>query len=314
MKKGSLALGVDLGTTRIRVAQRIRRNSSVELQRIVSRGISAGAVTSSGIREPEYVAAIVEDAVRELGGRERRCVGAVGFPDAALRIAAFPRMTPWERPRTAYYEVLGHLDYPIQEAVVRTRPVPGDPLCCAIGVVRERVLRERVSCLRKAGLKVVAIDDVGCALRRALPGYDAVLDVGYRCSTLYLRGSCEVFQAETGGAHITSAIEKDLSIDESTAEKRKRILGTAGAGEAMRKELAARISSLIDSARFICRVERIAAVGNGSRLSGLVHDIGVSCGALVELAVSHVLSGASYPADVMQAAAPDWTLAAALSG
>lgn len=313
MNRKSLALGIDLGSTKVRIAQCARRNSTVQLERVVTRSIPAPLLTSTGIKEPDYVAAIVEEAVRELGGRQRRCVAAVGFPDASLRIAAFPPMTPWELSRTAYYHVLGRLDYPIEEAVVRARPIKGYPERYAVGVVRLNKLRERVSCLKKAGLKVVAVDDVGCALRRALPAYDALLDLGYKQSTLYLRGACDVFQTALGGLDVTAAIEKDLSVDELTAEKRKRILGTAGAGEAMRKELAASIAALIQSARLSSRIERIAAVGNGSRLSGLLHDISALSGAVVEIAVSHLFSGAYYAADVVQAGAPDWTLAAALS-
>jgi Tfp pilus assembly PilM family ATPase len=313
MKRRSLPLGIDLGSTKVRIAQRVRINSSVELDKVVTRPIPAGMVTTNGIAEPDYVSALIEEAVREIGGRERRCAAAVGFPQASLRVAVFPAMTPWERVRTAYYEVMGQLDYPAEEAVVRTRSVDGDPTRCAIGVVRSRALRERVACLRKAGLKVLTVDDEGCALRRALPRYDALLDIGYRRSRLYLTRACDVFQTEAGGAHVTSAIEKDLSIDESSAEKRKRILGTAGAGEAMRKELAGRIAALVQSARLICEVERVAAVGNGARLPGLTRDIALSSGAQVELAVSHVLESESYSADVTRAGAPDWTLAAALS-
>lgn len=313
MRPRPFALGIDLGSTRIRVAHRVWCGSSTELEGVATRDVPAGAIAPGGIEEPEYVSALVEDAVREIGVRERRCVVAVGFPESSLRIAAFPPMSAWERPRTAYYEVLGDLDFPIEEAVVRTRAVPGDPNRCAIGVVRSRAIRNRVACLKKAGLRVMAVDDEGCAFRRALPAYDGTLDVGHHRSTLYLRDTCDVFQAAAGGATVTAAIGHDLSIDEAAAEKRKRILGTAGAGEAVRNEMVARIAALIRSANLVYRIDRIAAVGNGARLPGLLKEIASSSGALVEMAVSHVLEGAALSPDVTRASAPDWTLAAALS-
>src|SRR5581483_9034476 len=124
----------------------------------------------------DFVAALLEDALHEIGRTRRRCVAAVAFPESFVRIGHFPRMTALERHRTAHYEVLSGLRYPIEEAFVRARTLPGEPGKCAIGVVRARVLRERMACLRKAGLKVTKIDDEGCAFRRAFPAYDAVLD------------------------------------------------------------------------------------------------------------------------------------------
>jgi Tfp pilus assembly PilM family ATPase len=282
------------------------------LVRVAARSIPDGAVSAEGIAEPDFITALLEDALREIGRSARRCVAAVGFPQAFLRVGSFPRMTALERSRTARYEVLSGLSYPIEEAVVRTRRLSGEPDKCAIGVVRADILRGRVSCLRRAGLRVAKIDDEGCALRRAFPGYDAVLDVGHLRTTLYLLHSCETFQARLGGGHITSAIEQDLSIDRHAAEQRKRILGTAGAGERLRNELVARITAMVQAARTVCSIARVAVVGNGSRLPGLHRDIGVAAGLSVELAVSHVLHGSNYAPDVTRAGAPDWTLAAAL--
>ena len=150
-------------------------------------------------------------------------------------------------------------------------------------------------------------------MRRAFPTFDAVLDVGHRRSTLYLRNSFEAFQARQGGASITAGIEKDLRLDESTAEKRKRILGTAGAGERAREALVGALVSLVTSARNVSPVQRIALVGNGVRLPNLARDVELAIGARCELAVSHVLSGELYSGDVIAPSAADWTLAAALA-
>lgn len=308
-----LPLGVDLGSTKVRIAQRVKSGATIELENLVTRDVPPGVITPAEISEPAYMSAIIEDAVREIGVRHRRCVAAVGFPESRIRIAMFPPMSAWERPRTARYEMMGHLDYPIGEAIVRVQRLPGDARSCAIGVIRARTLHQRVACLRKAGLNVMRVDDIGCAFRRALPEYDAFLDIGYHRSTLYLRTSSEAFQADTGGTQVTTAIRKDLGIDENVAEKRKRIIGSSGAGDTAQRELVAKISGLIDSARRICEVNRIAALGNSARLPGLLRGIALSSGSEIEFAVSHALKGARYSPDVTQASAPDWTLAAALS-
>ena len=53
--------------------------------------------------------------------------------------------------------------------------------------------------------------------------------------------------------------------------------------------------------------------GNGARLSGLAAEVENLTQALVEVPVSELVRGGSYPEDVVRAAAPDWALAAALA-
>ena len=312
MKMRSLPLGIDMGTARLRVVHSTAHGNERRLRAIATRDISQGAVTAEGIIEPEYVTALVEDAVRELETFERRCVGAIGLPAAKLRPLAFPGMTALERIRTARFEAARCIEYPVSEAVVRLRRLNENSRHWALGIVRAKTLRSRVACLRKAGLRVKAMEDEGCALRRSLCDYDAVLDVAEFRSTLYLTKALAAFQVHAGGAAITTSIEEDLNLDRPAAEKRKRILGTAGAGERAKTELVISLASLIDEAQKVAECRSIALIGNGARLPGLVRDLTVASGVKFEFAVSHSLDGA-YAADVLSLGAPDWTLAAALS-
>jgi Tfp pilus assembly PilM family ATPase len=120
-------------------------------------------------------------------------------------------------------------------------------------------------------------------------------------------------QTFNGGADVTRAIERELRVDERTAEKRKRILGTAGAGERARAALACDIAALLQSARGSRSITRVALVGNGARLPGLAADVETATGAACELPVSDALRGDAYPEDVVRSGAPDWTLATGLA-
>ena len=313
MRTSSLPLGVDIGTARLRVAHAVRQQNSRCVRAVATRDVPAGAVTADCVSDVDYVAALLEDAVRELNTAERRCVAAVGMPAASLRTLVLPRMTAFERDRTAKFEAARYIDYPIGEALVRLRPIDEQQRLWALGIVRASALQGRAFSMRRAGLRPQGIDDEGCALRRAFPTFDAVVDVGHHRSTLYLKNSLEAFQTDRGGAGITAGIERDLRLDEPTAEKRKRILGTAGAGERARDALVSELVALVTSARSVSAAQRVAIVGNGARLPNLVRDIEVASGARCELAVSHVLSGEPYTHDVVASSAPDWTLAAALA-
>ena len=277
--------------------------------------VRAVSVRDVGSTETGYLCALIEDAVRELGTRERRCVCALGAPDALLRPVPFPKMPAAERARSARFEAQRFLDFPLDEAVVRVHAVQPRTNVWTVGAARQHAVFTRVHVLRRARLKPLGIDHEACALLRALPAYDAVLDVGHQRSSLHVRtGHAPVtLQAFNGGADVTRAIERELSIDSHSAEKRKRILGTAGAGERARAALAADLTALIVQARRTHQIERIALTGNGARLSGLAADLEPATGAFLELAVSEALRGHGYPDDVSRSGAPDWTLAAGLS-
>jgi hypothetical protein len=160
------------------------------------------------------------------------------------------------------------------------------------------------------------MDHEWCAFARAFEGFDAVVDVGHRRLGVHIVASPLPlsYHSTAGAADVTFAIARDLAIDETSAEKRKRILGTAGAGEGARKELAAAIGSAIEAARRRGNVvRRVAFVGNGTRLPGLLIDVERGWDCVCEVPVALPLRDCAYPVDVVRSGAPDWALAAGLS-
>lgn len=315
MSAKTLPLGIDIGATRLRVVEAQVTPQGPRMRAAAVREISYGAASSGTIRDVEYVAALIEDALAEIGSRERRCVAAIGEPDALLRAVRFPKMTGGERERSARFEAQRHVDFPIDEALVRIHAIDRPNDLWALGIARTAAVSSRTAALRAAKLKVVAIDHEACALTRALSRFDALVDVGHQRVSLHVtvEQAPVTFQTFNGGADITRGIERDLSVDESTAEKRKRILGTAGAGERARAALIADIAALIRNARQSKAINRVGLVGNGARLPSLAADIQAATGALCEVPVSDTLRGEGYPEDVVRSSAPDWTLAAGLT-
>ncbi len=315
MRRGTLPLGIDFGATRIRVAQAEHSARGARLRAVAVRDLCSGMQGSNAQSDAEYVSTLIEEAVAEIGTTERRCVCAIGEPDALLRAIALPKMTAVERARAAWFESQRHVDYPMEEAVVRVHRVDASAGSWAIGVARKAAIVTRTATLRAARLKVVAIDHEACALLRVLDGFDAVIDIGYHRTCLHVagEGSPVTFAAFNGGADITRAIERDLAIDNHTAEKRKRILGTAGAGDRARAALAADIAALIERARASSPIRRVAMVGNAARLAGLGRDIECASNVVCEIPVSDALRGEYFPDDVARSGAPDWTLAAGLA-
>lgn len=315
MKTRILPLGIDIGTTRVRVVEAVATPQGPRIRAVAVRDASAGSSSSGSLTDPEYVAALIEDAIAELGTPQRRCVCAIGEPDALLRPLKLPKMTSAERERAARFEGQRYIEYPIEEAVVRVHAVDASAGLWALGLARSSALLTRIAAIRAARLRAVAIDHEACALSRALPGFDAIIDIGHQRTSMHIvtDKTPATLQAYNGGADLTRAIERELSLDAHTAEKRKRILGTAGAGERARAALTADIAALIQNARQTQAISRVALVGNAARLSGLAAEIEAASGALCEMPVSDALRSDGYPEDVLGSSAPDWTLAAGLA-
>jgi Tfp pilus assembly PilM family ATPase len=311
VKARRLPLGVDMGTSRIRVAYAERDGAGkVHLVAVAARDVEEGC-------DGDVLAAVLEELGKEVAPGCKRAVIAVPPSEAAIKVVRFPKMGWSERRRAAAFEAerFAGWDTKNVRTLVRVHAVNRVECLHAIGAVREPAIAARVRILKRAGFRPAGIDHTAYALRRAFPHADAVLDVGMHQSILY--GFCAhgpiVQQLAGGGERVTQAIGKALSIDRALSERRKRILGTAGAGEEARTELGTRASQAVAKLREAMPVRRIALVGNGARLFGLAADIEATTEALVELPVSDLLREGSYPEDVVRAAAPDWALAASLA-
>lgn len=304
-------LGVDLGTTRVRVALSERTpENKTRLRAIASRDLP-DTVWSEGGRSLEFAAMILEQLVREIEPRKRNCVTALGLPHATLRTVQFPKMSWLERRKAARFE----MQREAEGSIVRVHPVDRDAGLFAVAAAQANLVKRHGEILRKAGLRLVAIDHDAYALRRALPEFDAVADIGHKALRLhvFVEKSAISWITDAGGSSITDGIAGDLAIDSESAERRKRILGTSGAGDAAFGALVRELCALVDRGAAYRKLERLALVGNGARLPGFAAEIADRTGLSVEFPVSRLLRTGGFPSDVLQVASPDWTLAAALS-
>lgn len=311
----TLPLAVDFGATHVRVAAFACAPEGPRVTGIAVRPLDEDAMERGVLVEPDLVAEIVEDAVADLGTRERRAVACVGAPEAVVRPLALPAMNAYERQKAAQYESRRYVDFQPGESVVRLYPTRARGTY-ALGIAAKAAIKSRATCLRLAGLRPRAIDHESFALLRAFPNHRAVLDVGFRRSSLHVRmanGLPETYHLKTGGDVLTQGIASDLAIDRGSAERRKRLVGTAGAGEAARREFAADVVRLFEALPPGARASGVVMTGNGARTNGLLTDLATFTGSGIEMAASGALRGAAYPDDVVAARASDWNLVAGIA-
>ena len=301
----SIPVGIDIGTTRIRLALGERhREGHVRVRAIASREISDGPLSDA-----------IGDLLREVGSKERRCVLGVGAPAASLRYVKFPKMSWTERLRAARFEVArwpGFDAGPVQ-TIVRVHPVSRHEGIYAVGAASATAIEELIALAKASKMRIVAIDHDACALRRLFPQVDAVVDVGAERTVVHAFGQHGPLTAvvDAAGNQVTRDIARELSIDLVTAEKRKRILGCAGAGAHAQDAVIAGIAAVVERLRARVTIERIAVTGNGARLPSFLADLQDATGTQTEMPVPELLLE-PYPADVVRTAAPDWSLAAGL--
>lgn len=311
----SLPLGIDIGTTRIRIAQTERDEDGIVLNNVAVIDLEE---PSDVAHDDHYIGARIAQTLRKLNIRERRCITAAGDPDALLRTVSFPPMSARERERAGTFEALRYIEYPIEEAIVRSTPIDSLKSLYALGIMRRTRMNRILKILRVAGLSATAIDHEACALQRAFPYANAVLDAGRSISRLYaFNGNhAPLGILLDGGSHtFTQAIARSLSIDIPTAERRKRAIGLSGAGEgemnayassAGRAFLAARNQGMPD-------IQRLVLTGNGARLPGLADRIERDTGCSVDIASHLGVERTAYPRDIARASAPDWALCVGLA-
>lgn len=314
MRRAWLPLGVDVGSTRLRLVA-LSAEVPPRLERAVVRDLPPPVPGAGSNDDAEIVAAALREAALELGTGERRCVAALAEPDALLRRTALPRMSPLERMRAATFEATRFVDAPLAEWTVRAAAGP-DEGEVIIGIARTEALRRRVRSLRGAGLRPIAVDHASLAWRRAVPHADAVLDVGWRRSTLTLFAEplADVRTFSLGGEHVTERIARSLGCDRDAAEERKRTVGEGGAAGDERERFVDAVAEALVELRSAGRdVRTLVLAGNGARLDGLA-------AALERVTAIRILPSAfppglaaAYPADVLRACAPDWLFAYGLA-
>ena len=244
----TLPLGIDIGSTRVRIALTQIKNGRACVESIAAEDRSEDQALSSTIAQ----------AWKALGARERRCVVAIGAPNAELQCGE------------SVHEGLSS-----DRTVVRSHPLDRKRQLFAVGSARRTVLSQLLATIRATPLYLEAVDHEAFALARAIPMFALIIDAGHARTSLHcFEGILPSTSVIAGGAfEITRQIQRDLAIDIASAEKRKRAYGTMGGGEAARDRFLAELTHAIRMRGNEAATDRIAMTGNGARLSGLIDGL-----------------------------------------
>jgi type IV pilus assembly protein PilM len=171
---GAGAVGVDIGTRAIKVAEVRRTAKGIELSRYAVAPTPAAAVQNGMILDPHAAGAAIVGMLREAGIRVRRVIISVSGQHVLARILRLPPIPEDEVKQAVRWEAEKHLPFPVEEAVLDTqvvRELSDDgrrQIEVLLAAAPEPLVQTYVETLEAAGLTADAIEVSAVAMVRAL--------------------------------------------------------------------------------------------------------------------------------------------------
>jgi len=254
-------IGIDLGTTGVRVAEVGWKNGRPTLERWAAADFDA-EVTDWITCDTRGLSQLVRNVLEKNGFRDCWASHAVEGEAVAPQYFSFPKLLPEDVAEAVRIEVEGGLPFRVEDALISYVLFPdlrvtgassedGESTmeASAKGEKQETVksrthglaiaaehnfVESRLNILRMAGAETFCVetDATACAnaliatsgLKQNESGATAVLNMGHRYVNLALLGSGTILVRDipVGGAHVTKAISELLNVSETEAERLKR--------------------------------------------------------------------------------------------
>ncbi len=260
----------------------------------------------------EWIATMLYEMRMDLGARTRACSMALGSEEATIDAISLPDISYRERLAAANIETQRR--YPDwKKRLIRIFPTPVRGRF-ALATAPHVTISQRKNIAAKAGLRLSILGIDGLVWNRFHENALSVVDIGVGSTRVhtYERGIPRVAHYPVGGRDVTLEIARELSIDERSAEQRKRVLGSAGVGERLVSALATWIGEHCEPGEGGHR-SPVLLVGNGSRLPEIRRLLATRIPQRNWLAACSELERSRYPEDIRRAAFSDWALSIALA-
>jgi type IV pilus assembly protein PilM len=172
------AVGLDIGTDHIRLAQLRPSGGSFALQRYGVIGLPLGSVVEGEIVDADAVGTAVRDLMRSVGLRSGASVAAgVSNQKVVVRLIDLPYMDPAELGGAIQYQAQDYIPIPVEEAILDYQVI-GDYMTSSdehmmevlLVAAQRDMIDQLVSAVDRSGLKLSIIDVTSFAIVRGLLG------------------------------------------------------------------------------------------------------------------------------------------------
>ena len=229
------AVGLDIGTSSIKVVELQRRGNAIQLEHFGIQPIPYGLLEGGAIQSPPVIADNIRALLAQARLKVKRAVIAVAGQTIVVRHAKFPIMDKEELANAIRYEADRYIPFPLDEACLDFAIVSSDETNNEMEVMlvaaQRKLIESHIVSLNTAGIQPLAIDVQPFALIRALgllanqiPGVTAILDIGAGTSDLLIyKGGSPRFTRiiPIAGTRITQAIANAYGCSFDEAERLK---------------------------------------------------------------------------------------------
>lgn len=172
------AVGLDIGTDHIRLAQLRSSGGSFVLQRYGVIGLPLGSVVEGEIVDADSVGTAIRDLMRSVGLRAGADVAAgVSNQKVVVRLIDLPYMDPAELTGAIQYQAQDYIPIPVEEAILDYQVI-GDYMTSSdehmmevlLVAAQRDMVDQVVQAVERSGLKLSIIDVTSFAIVRGLLG------------------------------------------------------------------------------------------------------------------------------------------------
>ncbi len=178
-------IGLDIGSSAVRAAEVAGEAGNSRVTRFAQVGLPSGAVVDGEVRDQATVTAAIKRLWAEGGFLRREVVVGISSQRSMVRQVEMPKMGSTELRSALRYEMGGLLPIPVEQSVFDFVELgPGKPkdggsetTRVLLVVAQREIVTDHINVVKRAGLKVRAVDSSPLALLRAYPPADDSLEV-----------------------------------------------------------------------------------------------------------------------------------------
>ncbi len=311
-------VGLDIGTTAVRVAAVDRGRNRPILRRFGEIPLPEGAVNAGEVVDEAAVAEAISALWKRHKLHKKRVVIGTANQRVIVRQVDVPQMSETELVEALPFQVQDSIPMPVEEALLDFVPIEefttpdGEPMLSILVVAAHQEMVDGLLRITEAaGITPMAVDLGPFALVRAVfggtdpideIGPQSIVDIGASLTQIVLvRGGTPRFVRllPRGGADFTESLADGLGIEREEAELQKRRVGVApeGAAEGDDEDAAARRILTRQADAFIEEIRnsinyhlsqtgdealsRLIVAGNGARLPHLANRLAKALGTTV---------------------------------
>jgi type IV pilus assembly protein PilM len=289
-------VGLDIGSTQIRAVEAISTKDGTAIGRFGQVEVARGAMDGGVIADEKAITASIRHLWSSQRFKSRDVVLGIANPQVVVREVDIPQLPAKHLKQALPYQVRDVIPLPVDDALLDFHPLEepgkGHTVHGLLVAAPKAAVLNTVRAVERAGLSVCRADLAPFAMLRAAahphPGVEGVIDIGAEITTIVIHdgGLPQIVRTvPRGGAEITATVASRLNLPLAQAEDLKCQVGlsqttnpelTDVITEALRPLFGDILSSVnyYSGMRPGAGIDRLALVGGGSLLPGLVDALG----------------------------------------